>query len=104
MDAVVRPLTQLAMDNVEQCLMAAIIVFTGDGPMGMCRDGRTVMGKIRDRYLQLLRHHITNKFNGEQSMTGLRLARLMLLVTSITRLTLQSSDSVQLSDNLILST
>ncbi|CAJ0563008.1 unnamed protein product, partial [Mesorhabditis spiculigera] len=99
MTSLVEPLAELELDETEQCLMLAIIVFSEE--LVLSPEGREHVKATGNRYVRLLHHHIGHKMPKESDNTSavaLRIARIMLLVSALTNLVYLTSDTIQLQD------
>ncbi|VDL84007.1 unnamed protein product [Nippostrongylus brasiliensis] len=92
------PLRELQLDETEKCLMLAVIVFS-DEPLELSISGKEHVRSMGHRFVRMLHHHIRNREPGlSNSAIGLRIAKIMILLTATTNLVYMASDNFQLHD------
>ncbi|KAJ1371874.1 hypothetical protein KIN20_033906 [Parelaphostrongylus tenuis] len=92
------PLRELQLDETEKCLMLAVIVFS-DEPLELSISGKEHVRTMGYRFVRILHHHIRNREPTlSNSAIGLRIAKIMILLTATTNLVYMNSDNIQLHD------
>ncbi|KJH42571.1 zinc finger, C4 type [Dictyocaulus viviparus] len=92
------PLRELQLDETEKCLMLAVIVFS-DEPLELSVSGKEHVRTMGYRFVRILHHHIRNREPTlSNSAIGLRIAKIMILLTATTNLVYMASDNIQLHD------
>uniref|UniRef100_F1L3P7 Nuclear hormone receptor family member nhr-62 n=1 Tax=Ascaris suum TaxID=6253 RepID=F1L3P7_ASCSU len=94
----VNPLKELQLDETERCIVFVICLFA-DELISLSTSAQQHSRQLQDRYLRIMCSHIRNS-NPMQTgeFVAVRIARIMLLISSLTSLAYLTNDNIELND------
>ncbi|VDM25033.1 unnamed protein product [Toxocara canis] len=94
----VNPLKELDLDEAERCIVFVICLFA-DELISLSVGGQQHSRQMQDRYVRIMYNHIRSKSPTKTNeFVAFRIARIMLLISSLTNLTYMTNDNIQLND------
>lgn len=94
MDNLVKPMRELKMDVTEYCILRAVNLFAEE--VELSEAGKIRVCRTREKYINVLYHYIRKFKVNCASSASCRLARYMLLLSTITSLHHLMNDTVQM--------
>uniref|UniRef100_A0A183TXY7 NR LBD domain-containing protein n=1 Tax=Toxocara canis TaxID=6265 RepID=A0A183TXY7_TOXCA len=93
MDNLVKPMREMKMDVTEYCILEAVNLFAEE--YDLSEAGKVMVNRTRERYINVLYRYIRKKVDCASS-ASCRLAKYMLLLSTITSLHHLMNDNVQM--------
>ncbi|GMS99627.1 hypothetical protein PENTCL1PPCAC_21802, partial [Pristionchus entomophagus] len=96
----VRPIHEMAIDEVEKALVCGIIIFQ-DELTALTEEGKAAVREARALFVKSLHHYVQTRIK-DNTLAAMRIGKLTLLLAAATNLVHLTNDNVELNDVLHL--